>query len=257
MSVLGVDYSHYQCPPSTAHMPDAARMKADGIGFAIVKAWEGNNPDPNFEANVADAQRAGMPVLAYVYLHNGDDAERMRACFDHVGGLVLCLDWEDAATPASVVEAWMDAYESRFKRRGLAYYGAYPPAEPTERIGLWPRWFPNYATSPRIPPWDGIDPRPDWRDCWAIWQCADDGRVDGIDGNVDIDQLAPALSIEDLVAWLGEDRPPRPQIDIVKPAIERLQLALNIAGWDAGEVDGLWGPHTQSAIDAYAEEPGR
>lgn len=248
----GVDYSHWQCPPSTGHMPDAARMKADGIEFVILKAWEGSSPDPNFAENLKDAEAAGMPVMAYVYLHAGDDAARMRACFDAIGDTVLCLDWEDAQVKAGTVEAWMDAYEARYGRRGLCYYGLYPPAEPTPRIGQWPRWFPRYASAPGLLAWDGIDPRPDWRDCWAIWQCSDKGRVDGIDGNVDMNQLAPALSIEELVRWLGNDRPPRPQIDLVKPAIERLQLALNVAGYDAGEPDGLWGPLTQAAIEEYS-----
>jgi len=255
MTVRGVDYSHYQCPPSTGHAPDLERMQRDGVEFVILKAWEGNSPDPDFAANLRNARAAGMPVMAYVYLHASDDEARMQACFDVIGDTVLCLDWEDADTPAAIVEAWMDAYEDHFSRRGLCYYGLYPPAEATPRIGEWPRWFPRYAAAPGLLPWDGMDPEPDWRECWAIWQSSCSGRVDGIDGPVDLDELAPALTLSDLLAWLADDGsgpPPKPAIDVVKVAIAGLQRALNAEGYDAGTVDGLWGPHTQSAIDRYA-----
>src|SRR5262245_46549481 len=163
MSVWGVDYSHWQCPPLTARWPDVRAMAAAGVEFVILKAWEGSGPDTTFVRNLHDARAANMPALAYVYLHASDDLNRMLQCFETIGDTVLCLDWEDTATLASVVEAWMDAYEAHAGRRGLAYYGAYPPAEPTARIGQWPRWFPNYADTPRIPPWDGVDAHPDWR----------------------------------------------------------------------------------------------
>src|SRR5215831_2731370 len=104
MSGSGVDYSHWQCPPNTAHMPDVRRMGANGVEYVILKAWEGDAPDPNFKENLANAQRAGMPAMAYVYLHASDDADRKVACFDHIGDTVLCLDWEEAGVPASVVE---------------------------------------------------------------------------------------------------------------------------------------------------------
>src|SRR5262245_41456408 len=103
MSGKGVDYSHYQCPPNTAHPPDAARLLKAGIEFVIIKAWEGSSRDPNFAENLANAQRAGMPALAYVYLHAGDDADRMQACFDTIEDAVLCLDWEDTGTSAAIV----------------------------------------------------------------------------------------------------------------------------------------------------------
>ena len=253
MSVRGVDYSHYQNPPSTAHAPDPSKMLRDGVEFVIIKAWEADHSDPNFIENMHAARNAGMPAMAYVFLHSGDNDSRMQKCFDLIGtDTVLCLDWEDANTPASIVEAWMDAYEGQYNRRGMCYYGLYPPGNPTARIGEWPRWFPQYNTSPKLPPWDGLNPTPDWRECYAIWQNSDSGHVDGVSGPVDTNFLAPSLNIQELVDWLNQGRPPRPHIDIVEPAIKLLQLSLNMAGYNAGAVDGLWGPHTQQAIDEYS-----
>jgi len=246
MSGKGVDYSHYQGTPNVQKMMD------DGVEFVIIKAWEGDHPDPNFTENLENAIDAHMPVMAYVYLHSSDTDARRQACFDHIGETVLCLDWEAEGVQAHVVEAWMDAYEAVYNRRGMVYYGSYPPDAPTPRIGEWPRWFPHYANKPALPPWDGITPNPDWRDCYAIWQSSSTGKVDGISGLVDTDELAPYLSIGELIAWINESRPPRPDVDLVEPAIRCLQLALNVAGYNAGTVDGLWGPHTQQAIDDYS-----
>jgi len=247
MTVRGVDYSHYQ------GNPDVAVLQRDGIQFVILKAWEGDNPDPEFKTNLANARVHDMPVLAYVWLHASDTHARMEQCFEYLDGAVICLDWEQDGVPARVVEDWMDSYEAFAGREGMAYYGLYPPDEPTQRIGAWPRWFPEYCTPSqlKLQPWDG-SPNPDWRHCWAIWQSSESGNVSGIDGDCDLDQLAPCIFISDLIDWLDSGTPLPPRIDVVRPAIRVLQLALNHMGYAAGEMDGLWGPRTQSAIEDYS-----
>jgi len=255
MTVRGVDYSHWQNPPNTSHAPDVRKMKAGGIEFVLIKAWEGDSPDPNYKENHQNAVNEGMPVVAYVWLHASDTTDRMRRCLDFIGDTVIALDWEQDGVPTHVIEAWMDYYEAQRSRTGLAYYGLYPPGTPSARVGRWPRWFPEY-TSPsglKLLPWDG-SADPDWRDCWAIWQSSEKGHVDGIEGGNDLDQLAPSISIEDFCAWLGNGTPFPPPVnrDIVKPAIWLLQWSLNKAGYDAGTTDGLWGPHTQKAVEDYS-----
>jgi lysozyme len=248
MTVNGVDYSHYQ------DYPDVPKMAAAGIQFVVIKAWEGSSPDPQFAVNLANAQAAGMPVMAYVYLHADDSADDMQACFDSIGDTVLCLDWEMEGVPAAAVERWMDAYEARYLRQGMNYYGLYPPAAPSARIGQWPRWFPEYTSwnNLKLKPWDGTTANPDWRECWAIWQSSETGQVPGCPGNqTDLNQLAPPITIDDLNKWLAKGTLPPPRPDTVKPAIAMLQFALNQMGYDAGTVDGLWGSNTQTAINHY------
>jgi len=253
MTVHGVDYSHWQNPPNTSYPPNVALMRQSGIQFVIIKAWEADSPDPNFKDNWAALQAEAMPSAAYVWLHATDHISRMQACFDYLEGAPLCLDWEQDGVPTSIVTEWMDQYEATFNRQGMVYYGLYPPDNPNARVGEWPRWFPEY-TSPsglKLQPWDG-SPNPDWRNCWAIWQSSEKGHVDGIQGYSDLNQLAPCISIEDFIAWLADGTPMPPRRDVVKPAIMTLQLALNHMGYEAGTVDGLWGPRTQSAIEAYS-----
>jgi len=251
MTVRGCDYSHWQ------GNPDVAAMQADGIQFVLIKAWEGDSPDSEYKTNMAAARQEGVPALAYVWLHASDNEARMKACFDFIGDTVLCLDWEQDGVPSSIVEAWMDAYEARYNRQGMAYYGLYPPANPSPRVGEWPRWFPEYCTPSqlKLQPWDG-SPNPDWRYCWAMWQSSESGHVDGIEGNSDLDQLAPCISITDFTDWLDNGTPLPNRIDVVRPAIRLLQLSLNHMGYDAGPLDGLWGPNTQRAINAYSGYDG-
>src|SRR5262245_12878513 len=95
--VKGVDYSHYQ------GNPDVGNMSEDGVEFVLIKAWEGDSPDPEFKTNYANAKSRDLPVMAYVFLHASDDDERMAACFNFLGpDVVLCLDWEAEGVPASV-----------------------------------------------------------------------------------------------------------------------------------------------------------
>jgi hypothetical protein len=228
-------------------------MMADGIQFVMIKAWEGDSPDPNYKENAANCDREGLPYLAYVWLHESDGDERRDKCFDFIENAVIMLDWEQDGVSNVTVENWIKQYEARYDRQGAVYYGLYPPDNPTPLIGTWPRVFPEY-TSPsglKLQPWNG-DPNPDWRNCWAIWQSSENGTVDGIEGDSDLDQLAPSITIEDFMNWLdnGDPLPPRP--DVVKPAIRLLQLALNSMGYNAGVTDGIWGRHTQDAVDEYS-----
>jgi len=253
-TVLGVDYSHWQNPPNTNYPPDVRQMQAAGMQFVIIKAWEADNPDPNFKENWANAEADNMPRLAYVWLHESDSDARRNACFNFLGdNIPIMLDWEQEGVSNVTVEHWMDAIEKRYGRDGAIYYGLYPPDTPTARIGQWLRVFPEYCTQSqlKLPPWDG-DANPDWRNCWAIWQSTEKANIDGIDGLNDLDQLAPCITIEDFVAWLDNGEPLPAAPDTVKPAIRRLQFRLNGAGYEAGQPDGLWGQHTQSAINDYS-----
>src|SRR5262245_6347190 len=104
MTVRGVDYSHWQSPPNTSYPPNVTLMAADGIEFFIVKAWEGDSPDPNFKENWRNLE--GKPRLAYVWLHESDDDARRDKCFDYIGEAVIMLDWEQEGVSSVTVENW-------------------------------------------------------------------------------------------------------------------------------------------------------
>ena len=75
MAVKGIDVSVWQGDI------DFAKVKASGIGFAIIRAGYGNgNTDTRFEQNYSRAKAAGLPVGAYWYSYaKSADAARQEA----------------------------------------------------------------------------------------------------------------------------------------------------------------------------------
>jgi hypothetical protein len=179
-----------------------------------------------YQVNAANCAAHGMPYWAYVYLHASDSEQTMQACLDFIGdGVVLAPDWEEEGTPASTVEAWNKAYEERCGRKGMDYYGIYPPDEVTAWIEAWPHWLARYNS------YAGAE--------YLVWQFSENGRVAGQDGYFDLNQLADGITIEQFAAWLQTGGPPprpgphRPEPPTLKrgdsgPWVRRLQRELGV-----------------------------
>src|SRR5262245_52613983 len=239
MTVFGADISHYQ------GAIDFEALVAAGCQFLGIKAWEHGQADSMFGRNRDEARRSHMAHWGYAFLHDSDTDDQITACIHALGGTVLALDWEAPDCSARTVERWMEKYESICGRQGLAYYGLYPPQAATARIGEWPRWFPEYANASKLMPWNG-QLNPDWRECYAIWQFSSKVRIDGYSGDLDADQLAPAIPIGALEKWLDSGTwPPIPELpEIPIRTASEMQLALLMRGYSVGPagVDGIWGP---------------
>lgn len=245
MTVQGIDISHHN---GAGQVP---KLKAAGMQFCGIKAWEADAPDPEYQNNVADCLRCGMPYWAYVWLHATDTPSRMQDCFDFIGpGVVLALDWEQEGVPSAIVEDWQDAYENVYGREGLAYYGLYPPDTVTPRIDEWWQWFARYNS------YAGIDD-------YAVWQYSGSGRIEGCDGQFDLDELNDGLALDQFVAWLDNGGPPptpspRPPLPILRqgdtgPAVRVLQRSLG-APWLVN--DGAFGRATDDTVRGFQETKG-
>lgn len=71
VQIKGIDISHWQNDRGSI---DWAKVKADGVEFAIVKATERNNyVDPFFKQNVAGAKAVGIKVGAYHFARFKDE----------------------------------------------------------------------------------------------------------------------------------------------------------------------------------------
>lgn len=184
---LGCDASHYQ------GAIDFPALVAGGVGFIIIKATQGSGTDPMFDANRKGAADAGLLAFAYPFLTPDDDSDAAAHFLSVADGMVAALDWEAAGVDGGVVEMWMDACEAKANRAGLAYYGLYPPDTVSERIASWPRWFPEYRDTPRLPPWDGVSAW-DWSKEWLIWQFSGSGRAAGVTTQIDLNRLAVPLA---------------------------------------------------------------
>jgi lysozyme len=179
----GIDVSHWN---GAINWPKLAEQ---GVQFAYIKATQGLGEDPAFETNAKEADAAGIWTLAYTFL----TAHDTEACVDKfksvTGDMAAVLDWETAGVLDHIVLMWIAGLKGK---PTLAYYGLYPPDAIAAEILPLPRIFPEYASQPRLPAWDGVS-TPDWHHEWLIWQSSKSGTFQGEVGHYDLDKLAVDL----------------------------------------------------------------
>jgi lysozyme len=184
----GIDVSYYQGDITWS------RVRRAGVKFAFIRAADGVDIlDTKFDTNWKGAHMAGIPRGAYQYFRADesplDQADVMIALLrtHGTGELPPVIDLEDAAglplaTVAANARIWIDRVRSELKVEPLVYTnpGMWISRGAPE-LGTQLLWLAHYTEiCPTIPaPWVR----------WKIWQYTDTGRVDGIDGFVDLDVL--------------------------------------------------------------------
>lgn len=185
--IQGIDVSHHQ------GAIDWKTVKAQGIDFAFIKATEGENfKDSDFEKNWKSAQEAGITVGAYHYFtfcRSGvDQANNFIATVPVVSFPVLppVIDLEfggNCAKEPQKADLFTDLH--LFEKRVKAHFGRKPVYYVTREFyraylsdgpitnDLWVRnifFRPHLSEQHR----------------WVFWQYANRGRLQGIDGPVDL-----------------------------------------------------------------------
>jgi len=183
--VRGIDVSHHQ------GVIDWQAVAGDDVAFAMIKATEGgDHVDEDFAANLAAAREAGLKVGAYHYFTlcrpGAEQAANFLAVTSRDGPLLppaIDLEYEGNCSerPApeilrAEVEAFLGPVEAAFGQQAIFYitssfYDDYFRDLP--RRPLWTRriaWHPGH-------------------DDWMVWQYHDEGRVKGIQGDVDLNVL--------------------------------------------------------------------
>lgn len=178
----GIDVSKWQ------GNVDFKKVKASGIEFVIIKAGEKNFRDSKFETYYKDATDAGLFVGAYWYTHakSVDEVKaEMDACIDVIKGkkfeYPIYLDIEgDAlssskATIQNIICAWCDGMFARNWYGGI--YMSKSPASGLDNkvIGKYPLWIAQYSS------------KCTYKGSYGMWQSSSTGKVNGINGNVDLD----------------------------------------------------------------------
>ncbi|MGZ3408433.1 MAG: glycoside hydrolase family 25 protein, partial [Polyangia bacterium] len=186
----GIDVSSYQ------GAIDWTRVHAAGIVFAFARISDGLDVvDERFAGNLAGMRHAGVRRGAYQYFRAGADpiaqADLAIRAVRRAGGvdlpLVADVETDDGQTPEVVQErliAWIARVDRRTGRRPIVYTS---PSAGTRllggRFGDLLLWIAHYETDcPALP--DGGWER------WTFWQHSQTGRIDGIAGNVDLDDFA-------------------------------------------------------------------
>lgn len=179
--IKGIDVSKWQ------GKIDWPKVKADGIQFAMIRVSHGAQIDPLFKANIEGAQAAGLPVGGYFYSYAQTVAEARKEAQTAISALTgytltypLAFDQEDARQQKLDKRLNTDMCKAALK---VVQDAGYIPA-----LYSNPNWLRNYVHYYELQDYDLWLAR--WADVpgydCAIWQYTDQGRVDGIGGNVDM-----------------------------------------------------------------------
>ena len=212
--VLGIDVSHHQGDI------DWGLVRGDMNEFAFVKATEGVGfSDPKFQANMDSGDDAGLFMGAYHFARPdlGNTAAEEAQHFLGVAGdyvtagfLRPALDLECGGEPAAFctgatllsnadlaqwVNDWIATVEAETGVEPILYVNSnYANNHLDSTVLQRDLWIAHWTFNPRIPPNTGI-----WPD-WAFWQYSDQGSVDGIGGDVDLDIFnGDTAQLEDFV----------------------------------------------------------
>lgn len=183
--VRGVDVSRHQKDI------DWKRVAADDVSFAILKATEGGDwIDPKFAENLREAKAVGLKVGAYhFYRFCKSGAEQARNFLNTVqrdSDLLPpvvdiefsgnCPDRPSLSDFAAELSAFLDLVEPAYGKQAIIYIigeaeKLYGPALPQRD-----RWVRSLLLHPG-------------HESWAYWQYHNMGRVDGVDGDIDLNVL--------------------------------------------------------------------
>lgn len=173
---------------------DWKKVKADGYGFAILRAGFGRDSsqkDKEFEKNYKNAKSAGLKLGVYWYAYCTDKADAQKeakACLsvlkDKSFELPVFYDMEDnsiAGLGKSMLTDCAKSFCEEIKRGGYAS-GVYSN----------PNWFKNYLDynelSKAYPIWLAQYYKEPQYEC-DVWQYSSVGAVNGITGNVDLNVI--------------------------------------------------------------------
>lgn len=181
--IEGIDISKYQ------RYIGWDLVAAQGFDFAIVKASEGANlTDTHFGQNWSSIKQVGMRRGAYHFFRPNISAlAQAKNYLDKVplepGDLppVLDVEEDDGASREMIIsrmQAWLDIVEARYKVKPIIYtnlkfYYNYVAGN----FDQYPLWIAKYNS---VPPQLVNDKQ------LKIWQYGHKGRVDGIEGHVDL-----------------------------------------------------------------------
>jgi GH25 family lysozyme M1 (1,4-beta-N-acetylmuramidase) len=195
----GIDVARYQHTTSL----DWAKVQADGVEFAFIKATEGQTyTNPYFAPDWASTTGLGIYRGAYHFARpsKGTAAAQAKYFIDVAGtaggfgDLPPVLDLEDAGgLTVSGLRTWvanfLQTVESLTGRTPIIYCS---PAFWSSKLGdstaftRYPLWIAHYTTAAQ--PWV-----PGGWASWTFWQNTSSGSVDGISGNVDRDRFNGTL----------------------------------------------------------------
>ena len=189
--VIGIDVSAWQ------DEIDFDAVKAAGCEFVIIRIGYSEDGqmtvDKRFDENIKKARAAGIKTGVYLYTTDNTE-EEIRASADQLieklGGepldLPVAFDWEDFGSFQSYEMSFhdlnrlYDAFADQLSQSGYEcmLYGSKNYLEKVwENTDTRPVWLAHYTD------------KTDYKGPFYMWQASCTGRIDGIDGDVDMDVM--------------------------------------------------------------------
>ncbi|MFT4923982.1 MAG: lysozyme [Phenylobacterium sp.] len=194
--IQGIDVSHYQ---GTVHW---SKVAADKLPFAIAKATGGETyTDPNFHNNWHGMRENGIIRGAYHFFYAGDDpVDQALNYLKTVGSFkktdmppLLDVEITDGVAADELLKrvlVWLAEVEKRTGRIPIVYSDVYfgQTYLTSPELAKYPLWIADYSADVQ-----GV-PSPWQQKGWSLWQYSQSGKVDGIEGDVDMDQFNGTLA---------------------------------------------------------------
>lgn len=234
----GIDISHHN------GSIDFNAVKKEGYEIVYIKATEGKTyNDPTTQNNYNGAKAAGLKIGFYHFLRANDPREEAKHFLDVINGLDVnckyCIDVETTEGQSkdqisARVRAFADYLISQGKEvciyTGDNFYANYL----NDTVKDLPLWVAHY----------GVD-KPNVNN-YAGFQYTSTGRVNGIGGNVDLNDFKNDI-------FINIQQPNPAPVNTVKcdEGIKALQQNLISLGYNPGVIDGIWGSNTKAAVVAF------
>jgi GH25 family lysozyme M1 (1,4-beta-N-acetylmuramidase) len=187
----GIDVSKWQGEV------DWIALKNSGVKFAIIKATEGTRTvDIKLNQNYQGAKDNSIPLGFYHFAHvSNDPVKEAEHYLKSVEGLEVelwhVLDMEHGSldgvsyTKSQVSDwsrKWLNKVQEVTGKKPMIYTGAsFARTYFESDLSNYPLWVAHYGT-------DTPMSNPVW-DRWTIFQYSETGRLDGISGNVDLNEF--------------------------------------------------------------------
>ena len=193
-NVLGIDVSHHNGVVNWKQVANA------GYKFVYLKLTEGRSyVDKTTYNNYIGAKNAGLRVGFYHFAHPDNDPVAevdffLKKLGDMKADLPHCLDLEEnkglsKAKVTAFAVKWMAYLQNQTGITPVLYTGySFIKSNFSSAVAKYPLWVARYSGSNRVKGFSNPGDSIVW-DKWAMFQYTDSGKVPGIKGNVDINEM--------------------------------------------------------------------
>lgn len=246
---------------------DWKKVKESGVEFAILKAINKQcKKEEALERNYQGVVKQGLPVDVYNYSYalTVDKAiSDAKTVLSVIGGKKIGAVWLDieeksqmnlGMTLIEIINSYKNIIESAGYKfgvyTGLSFYNSF--IKPFHAFVDCPFWVARYPSKAQMDFADmpREDKKPSILHSLLGWQYTSAGRVDGINGNVDLSLTYEVVEMEEEL----EDTRKTIKFGDYGVHVVYLQQRLTSKGYGVGTIDGKFGNKTLEAVKAFQAE---